>query len=188
MTASGARRRAVLCGEDPLNRARNQAILLSAERDVWELEALLDRIRAGDADAVSELEQAYGAGVRYFLRRTYAPADPEEAFQRVWEVLLDLLRRGASAQPLAVLVRQAAHTCGLKIPPRPPATAPGSLRAALRDCSARERAFLERCYLQGEDPAAVARDLKLSPAEVAALYQKVGRPGNAHKTRRAAAG
>jgi hypothetical protein len=165
----------------------HEAILLSAERDVPDLEALLERIRAGEAEAVAELEEACGQGIRFFLRRSYEPEDLEEAFHRVWEALIGRLRRQAGARTLAELVREAAQECGLEAKRHSPAAA-GSLRAVLRNCSARERVFLERCYLRGEAPAAVAVELKMTPEEVAALYRKVGRPGSRGKSRRAAAG
>jgi hypothetical protein len=174
--------------EAQLNGVMNQAILLSAERDVPDLEALLERIREGDAKAESELLEACGEGIRFFLRRSYGPEDLEAAFQRVWEALLARLRRDAGSGGLAELVRRAAQECGLKAPARPPAAAPNALRAILRNCSARERAFLERCYLRNEDPAEVARQLNMAREEVTALYRKVGRPGSAARSRRAAAG
>lgn len=166
----------------------NQAILLSAERDVPDLEALLERIRAGEATAVSEFKEACGEGIRFFLRRTYPLEDLEEAFGRVWEALIGRLRNGAAARSLGELVRQAARDCGLVAKPKPPVRVAGSMRAALRDCSARERIFLERCYLKGDDPAAVGAELRMTPEEVTALYQKVGRPGTGGRSRRAAAG
>lgn len=166
----------------------NQAILLSAERDVPDLEALLERIRKGDAKAESELRETCGEGIRFFLRRSYRPDDLEAAFERVWETLIARLRRGAGSGGLAELVRQSAQDCGLRAPVRPRATVPGSLRAILRTCSVRERTFLERCYLRGEDPAAVAGELEMAREEVLALYRKVGRPGSGAKSRRAAAG
>lgn len=171
-----------------MKRAMNQAILLSAERDVPDLEALLERVRAGEVEATSEFEEACGEGIRFFLRRTYQPEDLEEAFHRVWEALLGRLRDGADPRSLAELVRQAARDCGLEARPKPPAKAAGSLQAVLRECSARERAFLERCYLGSEDPAVTAAELEMTREEVTALYRKVGRPGSTSKSRRAAAG
>lgn len=166
----------------------NQAILSSAERDVPDLEALLERIRAGEPKAISEFEEACGEGIRFFLRRTYELEDPAEAFERVWEALIGSLRNGAGARSLGELVRQAARDCGLEARRKPPARVASSLRAVLRDCSVRERTFLERCYLKGEDPATVGAELRMTPEQVSALYRKVGRPGSAGKSRRAAAG
>jgi hypothetical protein len=179
------------CGhEGAVKRASDQAVLLSLERDVADLDALLKRIREGDPAARVELLNTCAGGIRFFLQRTFQPSDPDAAAACVSEALIRRIRAATGAGSLAELVRLAAADCGFHSPARPVASPDKvrTLRQTLRQCSPQEREFLERCYLHGEDPVLVSEDLGMTCEDVAALRRKVGRPGNSASRRAASAG
>ncbi len=155
-------------------------LLLSLEGDVPELDALLERVRRGDSDAVVELRQTCAGGIRFFLERTFDPADPQSATRRVFDALVRRIRENEADASLAEAVRAAARDCGFVTPRqrrrKPPAARVRALKEALANCSELEREYLERCYLHGEDPAEVRDELGLSREEVTALHRRLGGP------------
>jgi len=176
-----------------VSRLPNRSLLVSLEGDIPELDALLERLRHGDSDAVAQLRQACAGGIRFFLERTFEPADPEGATTEVFQALVRRLQRGEAGPGLAEAVRLAARDCGFLNPNpgrrlKPPPEKVRTLKQAVAKCSALEREYLERCYLHGEDPADVREQLGLSREEVAALHRKLGGPARMLLKARGAAG
>jgi len=176
-----------------VRRSANRCLLLSIDGDVVDVDDLVTRLRRGDDDAVSELRAHCLGGIRFYLERTFGPADPDEAAARVFEALVGRLRQTDPGGSLAQAVRLAARDCGFLNPNpgrrvKPPPGKVRSLKQALAKCSALEREYLERCYLQGENPVEVRERLGLSREDVDALHRKLDAPARTQFKARGAAG
>jgi RNA polymerase sigma-70 factor (ECF subfamily) len=88
-----------------------------ASSEVDDPTALVERIRAGDPAAETELVERYRHGLLYLLRRvTGDPASSEDVFQETFQVLLRRIRAGELREPdkLDGFVRQTAKNLAMK--------------------------------------------------------------------------
>lgn len=141
---------------------------------------LVNRLRAGDSEAVDEFVRAYGRGVEYFLRRGLGPAADKALLEETIAAALEGIRQGWLRSPADLagfLRRTVKRRQGL-------ATESGSGSALvrmksqilvnhMRNCTMREREMLIRYYLHGQTVDSLLAEVGATEQEFLALKARV---------------
>jgi len=168
--------------------------------DPWTL--LVARIQKGDQEALNELYQVFGRGVRFFMYRQLGPQDIDDRVHDAFLIVVQAIQRGELRDPArlmgfvrTIVRRQVATRIDHLVQTRreqvpleqgpviadrtgtPEDQAMGGQRMelmlkVLRGMSARDRDILTRFYLQEQTQEQICREMKLTDTQYRLLKSR----------------
>jgi RNA polymerase sigma factor (sigma-70 family) len=182
-------------GSEPANQHRRAP----DDEDLWP--TLVERIQAGDPDAMSELYRLFGRGIRFLLCRRGGPQDLDDRMHDTFLIAFQAIRRGELREPSRLIGfvrtiarRSAANEIRRTIKVRKeyldfdcqflPDTRANPekdlmlreqgdlLRLALDTLCVRDREILRRFYVEEEHPDRICEEMKLSVTQFRLLKSR----------------
>jgi RNA polymerase sigma factor (sigma-70 family) len=186
--------------QDPIDRSENPPPPASAATTGWA--RLVRKIQRGDADALTELYQVFGRGVKFYMYRQLGPQDLDDRLHDAFLVVVQAIQRGDLREPerlmgfVRTIVRRQVATKideivqnrreqvtidnGPVLPDRtqtPEQHAMNEQQAqlmakVLRGMSARDREILTRFYIKEQPQEQICRDMNLTDTQYRLLKSR----------------